>query len=280
MKAILFYFSGTGNTWWASSELKKELERLGGTVEMYSLENPALKEEGFVDKKVKEADHVIVGYPVYGSDMPRNMKELLCALPCVTGKKAFSAFCTQADFSGDGCVFFKKEIEGKGYRFLQAFQVNMTTNFNVAMPLFSLFKPAEGAKLEKIKAKAAEKIKRMAAAIIGGKVHIEGTRFYLVLPGRLQRSFFRRSEKDLAGSFRFLKERCTRCGLCVRTCPTENIVLEPDGIRRKDNCLLCFRCYNLCPALAINYGGEVKDPEKYKRYKGPVEHLDISEIRK
>ncbi len=281
MDIVIFFFSGTGNTWWASQELKNELEKLGGAVEILSLENPSLQEEGFLLNKIREAKHIIVGYPVYGSDMPRNIKEFVYSLPIVSDNKRFSAFCTQAGFSGDGTVFFKKDIEERGYTFRQSFQIDMTTNFNVAMLPFSLSKPAMGKKLEKIKIKASAKIKKMASLITGDKEHIEGERFYQVLLGGLQRSFFRRSEKKFAGNFKFSKDRCIKCNICCDTCPTGNIILglEPLDLKRKDNCLLCFRCYNFCPSLAINYGKATKNPEKYIRYKGPIDKIKMSEIR-
>jgi len=282
MNIVLFYFSGTGNTWWASLELKKALEELGNRVEVYSLENPLMLEKEFVLQKINEAGQIIIGYPVYGSDLPANMKEFVYNLPDVSDHKKFSAFCTQAAFSGDGSVFFKSDIEKKGYKFLQSFQINLTTNFNVAMLPFSLSKPAEGKKLVKIKYKATMKIKKIAAKIAVSEMYIEGKRFYQVLLGGLQRYVFRRSEKKMPKGFKFSKERCTKCKLCVRTCPTNNLSFDADTLDliRGDNCLLCFRCYNFCPTLAINFGKKIKNPENYKRYKGPVEKLNISEIRK
>ena len=44
MNTVIFYFSGTGNTWWCATKLKRELEHLGTNVEIYSLENKVLAE--------------------------------------------------------------------------------------------------------------------------------------------------------------------------------------------------------------------------------------------
>lgn len=282
MKIILFYFSGTGNTWWTSSQLKMELENLGHTIEMYSLENPIMEEEGFVFQKIKEADHIIIGYPIYGSDLPANMKEFVNNLPDVSDSKGFSAFCTQASFSGNACIYFKQKIEEKGYRFQQSFQINLTTNFHVPILPFCFFRPAEGTKLERIKSKASKKIKMIAGKISKDEKYIEGTIFYQVVLGGLQRSFFRRHEKTLPLKFNFTKGRCVKCKLCVKTCPRDNIILETENLdlKRKDNCLLCFRCYNFCPGLAINFGKNIMNPEKYKRYLGPIARLQVSDIRK
>jgi ferredoxin len=43
---------------------------------------------------------------------------------------------------------------------------------------------------------------------------------------------------------------CTRCGACVRACPTENISLEPLP-RFADRCIRCYLCERICPHNAI-----------------------------
>ncbi len=283
MNAVIFYFSGTGNTWWVSTQLKQELENRDYTVEMYSLENPEMRTGEFSAAKIAGADHVIISYPVYGSDLPENMKNFVAKLPEATDGKKFSAFCTQAAFSGDGNIFFKPEVEAKGYNFRQSFQVNMTTNFNVAMLPFSLSKPARGKKLEKIKTKALAKIQKIAGMIASDKEYFEGRRFYQVILGKIQRAMFRKQEKKLPNKFQFLPDRCIKCGICAKECPAENLTFEYGDTPKltwSDKCILCFRCYNFCPGLAINFGGKVKNPEKYRRFKGPVKHMKISDIRK
>lgn len=264
-------------------ELKTELENSGATVEMYSLENNSLKEEGFVTGKIEKADHVIIGFPVYGSDLPGNMRDFVENLPLVSGRKKFSVLCTQAAFSGDANVYFQKTVEEKGYEFSQSFQINFTTNFNVAMLPFSFSKPASGKKLEKKKNKVIKKIKEMSRRITSDERYIEGKRFYQILLGKLQRTMFRRSEKKLPENFKFFKDRCVKCKICVNNCPTGCLTLEEEpelNLSRKGNCFLCFRCYNFCPENAINFGKRIGNPDKYIRYKGPVDNLKISDIKK
>lgn len=285
MHAVLFYFSGTGNTWWTSFKLKEELESLGHSVEMYSLENPLLEENGFVQEKIKDSDHIIIAYPVYGSELPKNMRAFVRDLPETEKNKKFSVLCTQAAFSGDANIYFKRDVEEKGYDFLQSFQINFTTNFNVAMFPFAFSKPAQGEKLERKKRKIEKKLKRMAEKIGSGNKYLEGRRFYQILLGGLQRFFFRRGEDKLPQKFKFFSDRCIKCNLCVNSCPAKCIVLDDSNggaleMKRQGDCLLCFRCYNFCPKNAINYGGKIKDPDKYIRYKGPVKDFKLSEIRK
>lgn len=57
-------------------------------------------------------------------------------------------------------------------------------------------------------------------------------------------------------------DNCIRCGLCVRQCPQNNIVLNKDGIIFKRNCMMCTKCIHNCPKNAILY-----KKEKYKQYR-------------
>lgn len=50
-------------------------------------------------------------------------------------------------------------------------------------------------------------------------------------------------------------DKCTHCGLCVKSCPTHNIFLDDEGhIRFRHDCLMCMRCSFFCPTAAIDIG--------------------------
>ena len=46
------------------------------------------------------------------------------------------------------------------------------------------------------------------------------------------------------------RDLCTRCGACVRHCPTNNISLDP-WPRFADRCIRCYMCERVCPHNAI-----------------------------
>ena len=45
---------------------------------------------------------------------------------------------------------------------------------------------------------------------------------------------------------------CTRCGKCVRNCPTGNIEIEDDKVVFDNACIWCMRCVYSCPKEAID----------------------------
>jgi ferredoxin len=52
------------------------------------------------------------------------------------------------------------------------------------------------------------------------------------------------------------KRRCTRCGLCIRHCPSGRLYKDDNGYpRAKGECILCLRCINICPTNAMHVLG-------------------------
>ena len=56
-------------------------------------------------------------------------------------------------------------------------------------------------------------------------------------------------------------EKCTRCGVCKRVCPTQvkEIYEQKGGDVTVSGCMLCFRCVEMCPykdALKVKFAGQ------------------------
>lgn len=71
-------------------------------------------------------------------------------------------------------------------------------------------------------------------------------------------------------------ERCTRCNICVRICPTdvfEQVPGNPPRIARQDVCQTCFMCEIHCPDDAM-YVAPLRQP-------APADsvHLDLPKLK-
>ncbi|MFZ1993993.1 MAG: 4Fe-4S binding protein [Solirubrobacteraceae bacterium] len=71
-------------------------------------------------------------------------------------------------------------------------------------------------------------------------------------------------------------ERCTRCNICIRVCPTDvfdPVPGAPPRIARQDSCQTCFMCEIHCPDDAM-YVAPLRDPAPA----GTI-HLDLSTLK-
>jgi len=63
------------------------------------------------------------------------------------------------------------------------------------------------------------------------------------------------------------KELCTRCQLCVKTCPVDALSMEDEGIAvSEDKCSLCGICISACPtnAISMERKKQTADVSKYR----------------
>ena len=57
---------------------------------------------------------------------------------------------------------------------------------------------------------------------------------------------------------------CTRCGLCARVCPANNITLGCNELPKwHGNCTMCLSCIHRCPVRAIEYGKATRSKGRY-----------------
>ena len=93
---LTLYFSGTGNTKYIAEEFSKLMDAKCISIEA----------EVDFTQEIKSHDCIAFCYPIYGSRVPRNMREFVAKhMSDLTGKKII-IFVTQAFLSGDGARVF------------------------------------------------------------------------------------------------------------------------------------------------------------------------------
>lgn len=252
-RSVIFYFSGTGNTWWVADRIKKQLDANNVNADTVSIESIDVKK---ADWWIKTADLVFFGWPIYGSDMPEPIKNFVDNLLPIEKGKHIHTFCTQMAFSGDGACFYRKHFESKGLIIDSAKHFVMPSNISVWRgPLGA---PGNKERIAKIMARCEKKVERYIGSLLIGKYRITGKYSYPL--GILQRAPYRLMYKGLRSHVGVNKERCQKCGLCASLCPSENITMSgfPEF---KGKCSLCLRCYSFCPESAITYRGRSYDKD-------------------
>ena len=252
-KAVIFYFSGTGNTWWVAEKIKKQLDSRNINAYTVSVEKTDAKK---ADWWIKSADLVFFGWPVYGSDMPETMKKFVDALLPVERGKHIHTFCTQAVFSGDGAWMYHRHFKSKGLTIDSAQHFIMPSNISSFRWIFA---PPDDKTAEKIMKRCEARVERYVTGLLTGKSRIRGKYSYPL--GILQRAPVRLFLDRFRSMVGVDKSRCIKCGICAQICPADNIKMNgcPEFSGR---CALCFRCYALCPQSAITAGGKPYAPKK------------------
>jgi len=274
MKIHIAYFTSTGNTLWLALKAKEIMEGRGHTVKLFEI----IKEK---DSFLNE-DHDLAGffYPVWGSNPPDPMVDYLYAMPRGNGKRLFFVGNCCA-FTGDTGLRWKNILGEKGYDVYYLDHVIMPTNLNIPwLPENAWKKVPVGEELENILADAGEKIHKVCEAILNGEEKVEGRGPISRLGGFMQRKFYWTADW-YKSRYSVSKERCIKCGLCYRVCPTGNIRIDKEGeVTFGNKCILCVKCFNLCPKDAVLICKKSIDDTKYRRYKGPSRDIKPVEYRK
>lgn len=285
MKIAIFYFSGTGNTWWVSEKLKSIFLEKGHDTTTYSIERKDIDWNVLIAKQISEWDIIGIGFPVYGSSIPKIMKnwvkEVLCNYSIeLSQKKQAFVYDTMAMFSGDPPLLMRKILKKGGFIVKQAINIRTLSN----LPQMPRLMTWDKEKQDEIFQKAENKIRKFVDYILINKKWVMRrdplTRFIAAF----QRFTMRWEESAFRKLFVIDSEICNLCGLCVKFCPNDNLKIEETEEKPKislgPNCEFCMRCFNSCPQDAIFVMERTKDTKKYRRFREQVPGFKLSHIKK
>ncbi len=276
MKKIgIYYFSGTGNTWWISKELQRELIEATNQVTFRSIETLVPQD---VLGEAKDLDHIVFSFPAYGSTAPKLMLKFLHNFPHAAAAQSISVVVTHALASGDTAYHISKILTDKGYIVRQTIHFRMMNNLHI--PKFKFIKPQNDERVHNLHLKTLPKVKKLALMISLDKTYIIGKGFLGSLLGNLQRHHVDHFVLSASHELQVDPTRCISCNKCQRICPTCNIQKSGETYLFDDHCMLCMRCYSHCPRSAILIGKDSFDTVKYPRYKGPISGFDINVLIK
>ena len=243
---LTIYFSGTGNTEYIATLFSNKMG-----AKCMSIEDGA----DFASE-IKAHDTIAFCYPIYGSRVPRNMREFVAKHKSDINGKKIIILVTQMIFSGDGArVFTDMFLEGT-INVIYAEHFNMPNNIcNTPM-----LRHASRRKIQKYKSKAETKMTRICNHIQQDTVKKRGFSKFSQWLGNMQGKTWQGSSKDNSAQSSLeqkaknsvkIHDECNICGICVNICPMKNLADEKGEVKQLGNCIVCYRCVNRCPKRAI-----------------------------
>ncbi len=241
-KAIIYYYTGTGNTRIAATEIKRCLDGKGYATNLYEIRKP-----GRAVPDPNDYDVVGFGYPIHAFNAPQLFHLTIKHLPNVDcGKPAFI-------FKTSGEPFWLNNASSASIiRFLKWKGFSVLMDRHLLMPYNILFRYDDAL------AKQMFIHTRMMAAVIVHDILDNKTTKRTIYPWtwlvmRLLRIQWYGARIN-GPLFHARKDKCRQCGLCSKMCPSDNIVYINGYPKFSFDCSMCMGCVAYCPADAIRPG--------------------------
>ncbi len=245
-EAVVYYFSGSGNSYYIAKEIAGKIN-----AEIYPvrlLENP--------DKIKIDCTTVGFVFPVYDFKPPAYVIE--CIKNIMIKDNTF-LFCV-ANYglsAGKTIEFFKKSIESDN--------INLSAGYTVAMPHNGICSSLVAEKhRQKVLNTSEAKIKEISDKINRKEQNFKYKHFLpadvfkagiiRMFPGLLKFIFILITKGIDVLAFR-VEDSCNGCGICSCVCPVNNIKIVENVPVWSDRCAGCFGCLHWCPEKAITPGG-------------------------
>lgn len=246
MKMIIFYISGTGNTYYVAKKFKEKYK----DVEIKSIKKFDSSQD-LKDKKVG------IFFPIHMASAPLIVRDL--AFKIKDANYIFSV-CTYGGFSGIGL----RQIESE----LKKNKLKLNASFKIMMPDSS----KDNIKTDHLINLCDKKINKIIDIVKKRRIYSKekGSKIlYFVLNPLF--TFFMKKMIHKIGNTIKVSNKCKGCGMCVKICPVDNINVLDGKAVRANRCIMCTACFNWCPYHAI-----FMDEKKDKYYTNPkVEIKDM-----
>lgn len=249
MSAIVYWFSGTGNSLHAARRSAEKLE---------DVEFVSIAEAMRTDEPPRVAEVTGLAFPVYAWGPPAIVERFLQRLPGEGAGYVFGVFTCGSSAGATGTIT-QDLLRQRGLDLHASWVVKMVENYP----------PFGGApEVDRQRARLAaadEHLSRIAQAVAARDTNNPARpNWFLGWLGGLIRPLFLKSLGKADRKFR-ADDKCTSCGLCAKICPVGDIELRDGRPHWRGYCEQCYACFHFCPVQAI----QRKKTENQVRYHHP-----------
>ncbi|KAB3525438.1 EFR1 family ferrodoxin [Alkaliphilus serpentinus] len=237
---LVYYFSGTGNSYYAAKIISQQL---GATL----LPVLSLKKGDSI-----KADFLCFVFPIYDFKAPKKVLETIENLSEVQAN-SIVAIATYGVALSKALYNFNEVLEKKGAGLSQGYGIKFPHN---AVGSISLSQSEISSRLNKAEEKLTQivySIKNQEYSTIEKTSLFEDMTIIKQMPVLLKFLYILLTKGANSLKFNTTKD-CTSCGQCVKICPVDNIQLKGSLPVFGDNCTSCFACIQWCPQHSIHMG--------------------------
>lgn len=251
MENIIFCFSGTGNSLYVAKELATKIEN-----------TEVILISDLIDKDVIKLNYQTVGIicPTYYGNLPPIVEEFIGKLEFENVAYVYSVV-TAGSFAAKTFSRLSELIDRKGVVLDSYFKVVMPGNF---IAMYSAFPKIIQNHYFK---KSERTISKISNAVLKKKVKRS--------PIKVETKSLKETIDDYNSFSKdyVVSDECIKCGLCVKVCPSDNIVIADDIVSFNNKCERCMACIQWCCAKAINYKEKTQKRVRYTNPKINIEEL-------
>lgn len=255
-KNYVYYFSGTGNSYYVAKRISEELEAILKPILLLE-KNDTLK-----------AETIVFVFPVYDSKPPKKVTEIIENLTNVKAEYVI-AIATYGVSLSKALSHFKETLQKKDIILDRAYGVKLPHNAVGSIGFTDLENNKTILDADKKVLSIIENTKTRSVGEIEKSSIFEDIKVFIKLTPYLIRFLAILIIKGPKSLKFTVTDKCIGCNQCVEVCPVGNIKYSDGKVWFEENCLSCFACLQWCPSSAIHIGNYSLEEIYIKKYHHP-----------